>query len=44
MKTSIVCLMIIGIVLIVALFVKGDVKASLKVVNTSFTLETTQKK
>jgi hypothetical protein len=43
-NTSVVCVVIMGIVVIVALFVKGDVKASLKVLNAHFTLETRQKK
>lgn len=44
MKTPIVCLVIFGAIIIVALVRKGDVKATVKVLGAAFTLETTDRK
>ena len=43
MKASTLSLIVIGVVLLVALLLKGDVKATFKVLGNGFTLETSAK-
>ena len=43
-KISIACVILIGVVLITALILKGDVKANFRMLGAAFSLETTARK